>query len=66
MRCTSACQADVAPPGNPDGQIDIMDLLVIIERWGMVGDVADLDGDGVVNIGDLLAVMGAWGECPEP
>jgi len=66
LRCTSACQADVAPPGNPDGQIDIMDLLVIIERWGMVGDVADLDGDGVVNIGDLLAVMGAWGECPEP
>jgi hypothetical protein len=53
----------VSPPGAPDGQVNIDDLLLIVNNWGTNNADADVDDNGIVDIADLLAVINAWGAC---
>jgi len=67
-RCEPApalCIADIAPASQPDGQVNVDDLLAVINGWGPTdaGDVADINGDLIVNVDDLLAVINQWGVC---
>jgi hypothetical protein len=63
--CAAAplCPADVSPPGAPDGEVNIDDLLLIVNNWGTSNADADVDDNGIVDIDDLLAVINAWGAC---
>jgi hypothetical protein len=47
---------------NGDGIVNVTDLLMVIDSWGVceLSCPADLNGDGVVDVVDLLAVLGAW------
>jgi len=63
LYCYEICLADVAPLGNPDGIVDVLDLLAIIEMWGTADDGADINNDGTVDVLDLLKVIEAWGPC---
>jgi hypothetical protein len=73
--CNSAlpatCAADVSgADGNPDGAVNVSDLLAVIANWNAVGDGTSRpqgdcapmpNGDCEVNVSDLLAVIGDWG-----
>jgi hypothetical protein len=73
---SNLCPADIAPPGSPDGVVNVGDLLAVIAAWGPCANPtpgncpADIvpigppQGNGVVNVEDLLAVIGSWGACP--
>ena len=41
---------------NGDGQVNVMDLMVISHGFGQVNPQADVNADGIVNILDLVAV----------
>jgi hypothetical protein len=65
-----ACAGDISPGGGGDQVVNIDDLLVVINSWGMMGRPGELDadispagGDGVVNIDDLLVIVNEWGPC---
>jgi len=69
----TVCPADIAPLHQPDGQVNVSDLLAVISAWGpcvgggptCAADIAPLYvGDGTVNVNDLLNVISAWGDCP--
>lgn len=58
----SALSGDV----NGDGEVGVLDLLILLGAWGPCPDPpdpcpADVDGDGNVGVTDLLAVLAAWG-----
>ena len=36
---------------------------MLIEGWGLIGGVVDLDEDESIGIGDLLMLLEAWGYC---
>jgi subtilisin family serine protease len=44
-----------------DGDVDFIDLLNLLEDWGLVHSSADLDGNGTVAFGDLLIQLANWG-----
>lgn len=50
---------------NLDGQVDMLDLLLLLGSWGDCPAPepcpADVDGDGQVGVADLLLVLGHWG-----
>ena len=51
---------------NADSVVDVVDLLNVIDSWGMIGDsAADVapypSGDQHVNLLDLLLVLDNWG-----
>jgi len=48
---------------NGDGFVDVSDLLVIIDQWGLTNSPADINQDGIVDVSDLLIVVGNWGPC---
>jgi Dockerin type I domain len=51
---------------NRDGEVNGLDLAVLLAAWGPCDDcAADLDEDGVVNGLDLAILLAAWGRCPE-
>jgi len=54
-----ACPADI----NSDGYVNVTDLLVVIDQWGLSDSPADLNFDGIVDVSDLLIVVGNWGPC---
>ncbi len=59
------CLADI----NGDGDVDIVDLQLLLSDWGECqvppdGCPADVDGDGSVGIMDLLTLLANWGTCP--
>lgn len=56
---TAGCAGDL----SGDGQINAVDLALLLGAWGGSGP-ADLTGDGVVNAADLAQLLGAWGPCP--
>lgn len=54
------CLADIDETGN----VDALDLLLVIARWGQSSPLGDVDYDGIVNVNDLLYVVDNWGGCP--
>jgi hypothetical protein len=58
------CPADM----NDDGEVDVLDLLILLDAWGACPRFeecpADLNGDGTVDVLDLLQLLDAWGSCP--
>jgi hypothetical protein len=57
------CPADI--DGN--GDINGIDLAIILDKWGTNGGKdypnADIDGDGTIAGADLAEVLGNWGAC---
>ena len=45
---------------NGDGQVNGIDITIILAAWGTNDPNADLTGDGVVNGGDLTIVLANW------
>lgn len=57
--------ADVSPQSqigdiNGDGQINGMDLGLLLAAWGSANPLADLDHDGIVGGGDLGLLLVGW------
>ncbi len=50
---------------TPDGVVNIVDFLLLIQQWGQVGTSCDFDSNGV-NTADFLALLQHWGPCPCP
>ena len=50
------------PDVNGDGSVDVLDLLVIVSKFGDTGThiATDISGDGVVDILDLVLVAGIF------
>jgi len=46
---------------NADGVVNVVDLLLIINDWGMTHTSADLTGDGMVDVIDILSLIEHWG-----
>lgn len=55
------CPADL----DVDGDVDGVDLALLLGSWGPVrpGSPGDLDDNGVIGGHDLALVLGAWGRC---
>ena len=58
------CDGDVdSLDGLTDGHVDLIDLQLLITRWGSSDAGADIDRDGAVDVTDLLILLTAWGPC---
>jgi hypothetical protein len=53
------CEGDL----NGDGQVDGIDLQIILSNWGASGGQADANADGAVDSIDLSVVLGNYGAC---
>jgi hypothetical protein len=76
--CTETCLADITgpTPGVPDGNVDALDILLMISEWGSPCEppcMADITGptpgvpDGNVDALDYLMLISQWGNpavCP--
>ena len=61
MAIAPECRGDL---GEPDGVIDVEDLLEVLGGWGCLGACdGDANGDGIVDVMDLVLVLGQWGRC---
>ena len=60
---TIADKSTYCPDINGDGYVNVTDLLVVIDQWGLTDSPADLNFDGIVDVSDLLIVVGSWGPC---
>ena len=65
---TLGCLADISGTGGtPDGLVNVIDLLLVITRWGTPGGIADFTptpcGDANVGVSELLAILNGWGDC---
>lgn len=60
---SSLCPADIAPENEPDGLVNVDDMLAVINAWGPCLCSEDVNGNGIVDVDDLLAVINAWGPC---
>ena len=50
---------------NGDGEVDIIDLVLVAANYGQTGENdADVNGDGVVNVEDLIAVATVLDRAP--
>jgi hypothetical protein len=45
---------------NSDGNIDSIDLAIVLNQWGDSKGSADIDGNGIVDGGDLTVVLSNW------
>lgn len=57
---TADCVGDL----NDDGQINSIDLGIILTSWGTGNLQGDANGDGSVDSFDLGIILTAWGPCP--
>ena len=57
--CLPPCEGDV----TQDELVNVLDLLTVIDQWGLTNSPADVNADGIVNVSDLLIVVGNWGPC---
>ena len=52
---------DILPADlNFDGRVDLLDLILLIENWGLCDCAFDLTGDGAVSLLDILAMLDSW------
>jgi len=68
------CPWDLSGPvGEPDGEVNIFDIVAVADHWGETGAPGwipeDLSGpagepDGLINIFDIVEVADHWGPCP--
>ncbi len=58
------CPWDCAQP--PNGVIDTVDFLALLQVWGVAGGngPCDFDNNGVIDTVDFLALLQNWGLCP--
>ncbi len=56
-----ACPWDCG--GTPDGLVDVVDFLALLQQWDMVATPCDFGANGV-NVADFLALLQHWGPCP--
>ena len=60
--CTVEFDADGTrtPDVNGDGNVDVLDLIVVTSYFGNTGEniAADVSGDGIVDVLDLVLVAG--------
>ena len=54
------CPADI----SNDGDVSVVDLLILLDAWGTNGPLGDVNYDGIVDTNDILLVLSAWGPCP--
>ena len=57
------CPDFAGPSGQPDGEVDQIDLFVLINTWGPGNGSSDINGDGYTNVYDLLLILNGWGPC---
>ena len=57
------CRADCAGL-DPDGSVDVIDLLALLGGWGRPCQSCDLNCDGTIDTVDLLEMLAAWDGCP--
>jgi hypothetical protein len=77
----NACPADItgSSGGEPDGNVDALDLLLLISQWGspctapceadITGYEQEFEPDGNVDAVDFLILIAQWGSpggCPTP
>ncbi len=68
----ATCEGDIdsAVSRIPDGVVNVVDLLAVIDAWGTPGGIVDFYpsdcGDGTVDVNELLAVINNWGTCETP
>jgi hypothetical protein len=46
---------------NSDGVVDVIDLSILVSRWGTSDVTADINGDGIVDALDLSVLVSNWG-----
>ncbi|HAW95521.1 MAG TPA: hypothetical protein DCX60_04525, partial [Phycisphaerales bacterium] len=46
---------------NGDGNVDGVDLALLLSAWGATSSDADVNGDGIVNGMDLSIILSNWG-----
>jgi hypothetical protein len=46
---------------NSDGVVDVIDLSILVSRWGSSDATADINGDGIVDALDLSVLVSNWG-----
>lgn len=59
------CRADCAA-GGPDGVVDVVDFLRLLQSWGEPCMFCDIEPPEGVDVVDFLALLMAWGPCGEP
>ncbi len=50
----------LTPDLNGDGVVDIVDLALILQRWGTNDPIADINKDGIVDILDYTTWLAYW------
>jgi hypothetical protein len=51
---------------NNDSKVDILDLSMVLTKWGTADPVADINDDGRVDINDLSILLSKWGATVAP
>jgi hypothetical protein len=46
---------------NSDGVVDVIDLSILVSRWGSSDATADINSDGIVDALDLSVLVSNWG-----
>ncbi len=68
-RCVDeqACPADITDSGatnQPDGTVNVFDLLALLSNWGTAGNGANIaEPTNIVDVFDLLELLANWGDC---
>jgi hypothetical protein len=60
---TSNAAQNPAADLNDDNQVNVIDLSMLLSRWGQsgAGNVADINTDSVVSILDMSILLASWG-----
>jgi hypothetical protein len=52
---------------NNDGQVNVLDLSILLSKWGTTGtQPADINSDSIVSILDLSILLSSWGTVGAP